>query len=96
MQQEFEQVLAGNQGRIKYIASRYSQPHDFDDLYQGQVNKFILRDSFQGLLPESILQRKKTSLDVGSGIRSMVVEYLTKNGLVKTCVTLELSQLQKD
>jgi RNA polymerase sigma-70 factor (ECF subfamily) len=34
MQQEFEQVLAGNQGRIKYIASRYSQPHDFDDLYQ--------------------------------------------------------------
>jgi RNA polymerase sigma-70 factor (ECF subfamily) len=34
MQQEFEQVLANNQGRIKYIASRYCQHNDFDDLYQ--------------------------------------------------------------
>ncbi len=34
MQQEFEQVVANNQGRIKYIASRYSQQHDFEDLYQ--------------------------------------------------------------
>lgn len=58
----------------------FSDHLDFDDLYQGEVNKFILRDSFQGLLPESILQRQKTSLDVGSGIRSMVVEYLTNNG----------------
>jgi RNA polymerase sigma-70 factor (ECF subfamily) len=34
MQKEFEQVLAANQGRIKYIASRYSNQHDFDDIYQ--------------------------------------------------------------
>lgn len=34
MHEEFEQVLANNQGRIKYIASRYCQNNDFDDLYQ--------------------------------------------------------------
>jgi RNA polymerase sigma-70 factor (ECF subfamily) len=34
MQQEFEQVVASNQGRLRYIASRYSQQHDFEDLYQ--------------------------------------------------------------
>ena len=58
----------------------FSDHLDFDDLYQGDDNKVILRDSFQDLLPKSILQREKTSLDVGSGIRSMVVEYLTSNG----------------
>jgi len=34
MQKEFEQVIADNQGRIRYIASRYCQQNDFDDLYQ--------------------------------------------------------------
>ena len=58
----------------------FSDHLDFDDLYQGEVNKAILRDSFKGFLPKRILQRQKTSLDVGSGIRSMVVEYLTNNG----------------
>jgi asparagine synthase (glutamine-hydrolysing) len=58
----------------------FSDHLDFDDLYRGEVNKAILRDSFEGFLPESILQRQKTSLDVGSGIRSMVVKHLTSNG----------------
>jgi asparagine synthase (glutamine-hydrolysing) len=52
----------------------------FDDLYRGDVNKAILREVFEGLLPNSVLQRQKTSLDVGSGIRSMVVKCLTNNG----------------
>jgi asparagine synthase (glutamine-hydrolysing) len=52
----------------------------FDDLYRGDVNKAILRESFEGFLPNSVLQRQKTSLDVGSGIRSLVVKYLTSNG----------------
>ena len=34
MQKEFEQVIANNIGRIRYIASRYCQHNDFDDLYQ--------------------------------------------------------------
>lgn len=34
MQKEFEQVIANNQGRIRYIASRYCQHNDFEDVYQ--------------------------------------------------------------
>jgi RNA polymerase sigma-70 factor (ECF subfamily) len=34
MQKEFEQVIANNLGRIRYIASRYCQHNDFDDIYQ--------------------------------------------------------------
>ena len=34
MQKEFEQVITNNQGRIRYIASRYCQQNDFDDMYQ--------------------------------------------------------------
>jgi RNA polymerase sigma-70 factor (ECF subfamily) len=34
MQKEFEQVIADNQGRIRYIASRYCQHNDFEDMYQ--------------------------------------------------------------
>ena len=34
MQKEFEQVIANNQGRIRYIASRYCQHNDFEDMYQ--------------------------------------------------------------
>jgi len=65
---------------LDQIIRNFSDHLDFEDLYQGDDNKVILRDSFQDLLPKSILQRKKTSLDVGSGIRSMVVDYLTSNG----------------
>lgn len=34
MLKEFEQVIADNQGRIRYIASRYCQHNDFEDMYQ--------------------------------------------------------------
>ncbi|MBT3205943.1 MAG: sigma-70 family RNA polymerase sigma factor [Gammaproteobacteria bacterium] len=34
MYKEFEQVIENNQGRIRYIASRYCQNHDFEDIYQ--------------------------------------------------------------
>ncbi|WP_448547514.1 RNA polymerase sigma factor [Thalassotalea fusca] len=34
MQQEFEHIISNNQGRIRYIASRYSRPEEFDDMYQ--------------------------------------------------------------
>ena len=42
------------------------------------INKYILRKSFQDLLPDEIIWRQKTSFDVGSGIRKMVVSYLTQ------------------
>ncbi len=58
----------------------FSDQLAFADLYRGEANKIILRESFPDLLPESILLRQKTSLDVGSGIRGMVVDFLTDTG----------------
>ncbi|WDP92401.1 MAG: hypothetical protein HUN04_22830 [Desulfobacter sp.] len=43
-------------------------------------NKVALRETFGHLLPAEISNRKKTSFDVGSGIRKLVVNYLTRNG----------------
>lgn len=34
MEKEFEQVIVKNQGRIRYIASRYCHDGEFDDMYQ--------------------------------------------------------------
>ena len=48
--------------------------------YSSEHNKAILRHTFADLLPVEILQRKKTSCDVGSGIRKQVVEQLTRHG----------------
>ncbi|MCD8438243.1 hypothetical protein LNI95_11260 [Tenacibaculum dicentrarchi] len=41
-------------------------------------NKQILRNIFDSDLPKDIIERTKTSFDVGSGIRKLVVEYLKK------------------
>lgn len=45
----------------------------------GLMGKKILRDAFRGLLPDTILNRPKTSLDVGSGLRGRVLHLLKKN-----------------
>lgn len=34
MEDEFEKVIVANQGRLRYIASRYCQQNDMEDLYQ--------------------------------------------------------------
>lgn len=52
----------------------------YEDLYNNGVNKVALREAFEVFLPPKILLRKKTSCDVGSGIRGMVVNYLKRNG----------------
>ena len=56
----------------------------YQDFYQVQsgdlINKAVLRNVFSDDLPGSIVQRNKISLDVGSGIRKLVVEYLTSSG----------------
>ena len=51
-----------------------------DDLIANFQGKQILRHVFKGQLPSQITERKKVSFDVGSGIRKMVVEYLTQKG----------------
>jgi len=53
----------------------------YEQLYSEEANKVILRESFSDYLPDEILVRRKTSCDVGSGIRGMVVRYLRRNGL---------------
>ncbi|MBE7688823.1 hypothetical protein F6A46_11375 [Tenacibaculum finnmarkense genomovar ulcerans] len=42
-------------------------------------DKQILRNIFVSDLPKETIERTKTSFDVGSGIRKLVVEYLTKD-----------------
>lgn len=50
-----------------------------EDVFQSKINKVLLRKTFAHMLPSEISFRKKTSLDVGSGIRKIVVEFLTQN-----------------
>lgn len=52
----------------------------FEDLYSCDENKVTLRRGFRGVLPPDVLHRKKTSFDVGSGVRGEVVRYLRRNG----------------
>jgi len=52
----------------------------FREIYDGGKNKVALRRAFEGVLPPEILHRRKTSFDVGSGIRGEVVRYLRRNG----------------
>jgi len=57
--------------------------------YWSGHNKVALRETFGYLLPTEIAKRKKTSFDVGSGIRKLVVNYLTRNG------NTEIAELKK-
>jgi asparagine synthase (glutamine-hydrolysing) len=58
----------------------FSESLGFDEMYAGRENKVELRRCFKGVLPPSVLERRKTSFDVGSGIRGQVVQYLRRNG----------------
>ena len=51
-----------------------------EDLISDFQGKKILRNVFKDVLPKEITERNKVSFDVGSGIRKMVVEYLTRSG----------------
>jgi asparagine synthase (glutamine-hydrolysing) len=52
----------------------------YHEHFDGVANKVTLRRSFTGVLPSEILHRRKTSCDVGSGLRGLVVRYLRRNG----------------
>lgn len=58
----------------------FSDGLDFHEMYDDLNNKVTLRRSFKGIIPQQILYRRKTSCDVGSGIRRKVVRYLRRNG----------------
>lgn len=58
----------------------FSDGLSFGQMYDGDENKVALRRCFEGALPAEILHRRKTSFDVGSGIRGEVVRYLQRNG----------------
>jgi asparagine synthase (glutamine-hydrolysing) len=63
--------------RKVYSVSNDCKAEDLICDFQG---KHILRKAFKDDLPNKIIERNKMSFDVGSGIRKMVVEYLTQNG----------------
>lgn len=62
---------------------RVSNDCSMADLIEGGYGKQILKKAFEHDLPKEILEREKMSFDVGSGIRKMVVEYLTQDGLAE-------------
>ncbi|WP_075187694.1 asparagine synthetase B family protein [Teredinibacter haidensis] len=70
---------------VKQISDNLEHHH----FYQYGQNKVALREAFGHLLPAEIAFRKKTSFDVGSGIRKMIVNHLTRSG------NSELSELKK-
>jgi asparagine synthase (glutamine-hydrolysing) len=63
-----------------YAISNDCTANDLINDFQG---KQILRKAFKDDLPNEIVERKKMSFDVGSGIRQMVVEHLTQNGQIE-------------
>lgn len=70
---------------VKFIADNL----EHKDFYLRGRNKVVLRNTFGHLLPTEIANRKKNSFDVGSGIRKLVVNYLTRNG------NTEIAELKK-
>ncbi len=58
----------------------FSDGLPFQGLYDGGENKVTLRRGFEGVLPPELLHRRKTSFDVGSGLRGEVVRYLRRLG----------------
>jgi len=57
---------------------------DYSDFFgknSSSLNKIILRDIFKDELPQEIVNRKKVSFDVGSGLQKIVVNLCTKEKL---------------
>jgi asparagine synthase (glutamine-hydrolysing) len=54
---------------------------DFFGVEFDSLNKNILRKIFRNELPKEIINRKKVSFDVGSGLQKMLIELCTKDGL---------------
>ncbi|MGH1386701.1 asparagine synthase-related protein [Kordia sp.] len=64
-----------------YAIAQQLSVYDLIQNKNGLQGKYILRELFKAVLPERIVQRKKMSCDVGSGIRNAVVEFSKKQQL---------------
>jgi asparagine synthase (glutamine-hydrolysing) len=64
--------------RSIYAIAKQLELNDLIDETDGLQGKHLLRQLFKDDLPKSIVQRKKMSCDVGSGIRKAVVEFSTQ------------------
>jgi asparagine synthase (glutamine-hydrolysing) len=58
----------------------FSDGLSYPEMYDGDENKVTLRRRFDGVLPPEVLHRRKTSFDVGSGVRAEVVRHLRRRG----------------
>lgn len=68
--------------RSVFAASNECSQNDLIETANGNLyGKKILGELFCDDLPKSIAERSKVSFDVGSGIRKLVVEYLTKSNI---------------
>jgi asparagine synthase (glutamine-hydrolysing) len=66
--------------RNVFAASNECLQNDLIEITNGNLQgKKILRELFCDELPKAIAERNKVSFDVGSGIRKLVVEHLTKS-----------------
>jgi asparagine synthase (glutamine-hydrolysing) len=66
--------------RNVFAASNECLQNDLIETKNGNLQgKKILRELFLNELPKAIAERNKVSFDVGSGIRKLVVEHLTKS-----------------
>lgn len=63
--------------RNVYFVSNDCNVNDLISDFQG---KQVLRKAFEDELPIEIIERNKMSFDVGSGIRKIIVEFLTQHG----------------
>ncbi|MFO8028009.1 MAG: asparagine synthase-related protein [Opitutales bacterium] len=59
----------------------FSDGLQYGELYGDGENKVTLRRGFEEFLPQSVLERRKISFDVGSGLRGEVVRYLRQGGV---------------
>jgi len=58
---------------------KYANELNANSFFKGSNGKQILRENFKEKLPLSIIEREKTSFDVGSGLRRVVVKFLRRN-----------------
>lgn len=69
--------------RVVEHAERLEYKDFYGDRMEELQRKTILRKAFSDDLPESIVMRSKTSFDVGSGVRGLLIEHLTRGGLTE-------------
>ena len=88
MHNEFEQMIVENQGRIRYIASRYAHSGEFDDMYQ-EILLQLWRSfkSFQGAAKRETWVYKVALNTAFSFVRKVSNDKKNKQQLIESIVT---------